>query len=53
MAERGQTLADDAARVEAVRDALGPDGKIRIDANGGWTVDEALHAVRELDSLRS
>jgi len=49
VAERGQTLAEDVARLEAVRDALDSDGKIRIDANGGWTVEEALHAVRELD----
>jgi o-succinylbenzoate synthase len=49
VAERGQTLADDASRLEAVRDALGPDGKVRIDGNGGWSVDEALHAVRELN----
>jgi O-succinylbenzoate synthase len=49
VAERGQTLAEDVARLEAVRDALDSDGKIRIDANGGWTVDEAVHAVRELD----
>jgi o-succinylbenzoate synthase len=49
VAERGQTLADDAARVEAVRDALGPSGKVRVDANGGWSVDDALHAVRELN----
>ncbi len=32
------------ARLEAVRDALGPDGRIRIDANGGWSVDEAVAA---------
>jgi O-succinylbenzoate synthase len=51
VAERGQTLADDASRVEAVRDALGPDGKVRIDSNGGWSVDEALRAVRELHRL--
>ena len=48
VAERGQPLTQDVGRLEAVRDALGPTGKIRIDANGGWTVDEALHAVREL-----
>jgi o-succinylbenzoate synthase len=48
VAERGQSLAEDASRLEAVRDALGPDGKVRIDANGGWSVDEAMHAVREL-----
>jgi o-succinylbenzoate synthase len=49
VAERGQTLPEDASRLEAVRDAMGPGGKIRIDANGGWSVDEALHAVRELN----
>jgi O-succinylbenzoate synthase len=48
VAERGQSLTHDVGRLEAVRDALGASGKIRIDANGGWTVDEAGHAVREL-----
>ncbi len=46
--ERGQHLADDLARVEAVRDALGTDGRVRIDVNGAWQVDEAVHAVGEL-----
>lgn len=49
VAESGQTLADDQARLEAVRDALGPDGLVRIDANGGWTVDEAVTALARLD----
>jgi o-succinylbenzoate synthase len=49
VAERGQTLIDDAARVEAVRDALGTSGKVRVDANGGWNIDDAVHAVRELN----
>ena len=48
VAERGQTLAQDVARLEAVRDALGPAGKIRIDANGAWSVEEALRALRQL-----
>lgn len=48
VAERGQALADDAARLEAVRDALGTAGKLRIDANGGWSVDEALRAIKQL-----
>lgn len=48
VAERGQTLAEDVARVEAVRDALGPSGKVRVDANGAWSLDEAVHAVAEL-----
>ena len=49
VAEKGQTLAHDIARVEAVRDALGPRGRLRIDANGGWTVDEAISAIAALN----
>jgi o-succinylbenzoate synthase len=48
VAERGQRLADDIARVEAVRDALGPTGALRIDANAAWDVDEAVRALTEL-----
>lgn len=48
VAERGQVLADDVARVRAVREILGPEGRIRVDANGGWNVDEAEHAVHAL-----
>ena len=32
-----------------MRDALGPDGRIRVDANGGWDVDDAVAAIRALD----
>ncbi|WP_457207579.1 o-succinylbenzoate synthase [Nocardioides sp. P5_C9_2] len=49
VAEVGQTLADDEARLEAVRDALGPAGIIRVDANGGWDVDGAVGAIRLLE----
>jgi O-succinylbenzoate synthase len=48
VAEAGQTLADDIARVEAVRDALGPSGGLRVDANAAWDVDAARVALREL-----
>jgi o-succinylbenzoate synthase len=48
VAERGQSDADDIERVEAVRDAIGPDGKVRVDANGGWDV---AHAKRVLGQL--
>ncbi|WP_336632894.1 MULTISPECIES: o-succinylbenzoate synthase [unclassified Microbacterium] len=48
VAERGQGLADDVARVRAVREAMGPEGRIRLDANGGWNVDEAEHAAHAL-----
>ena len=33
----------------AVRQALGPDVRLRIDANGAWGVEQAIRAVRELE----
>ncbi len=47
----GATRATDVARVRAVRDTLGATGRIRIDANGSWTLDEAEHAIREMEPL--
>ncbi|WP_457963291.1 o-succinylbenzoate synthase [Arthrobacter sp. D1-29] len=47
VAERGQTLDDDAARLAAVRSAL-PQAAIRIDANGGWDVSMAVSALTRL-----
>ena len=38
VAERGQTLDDDVDRVAAVRSAMGPSARVRVDANGGWDV---------------
>jgi O-succinylbenzoate synthase len=49
VAEPGQTRAQEQARLEAVRDALGPGGRIRVDANGAWDVDEAVAAIGVLD----
>lgn len=52
VAEAGQTLDDDIARVAAVREQMGPEGRIRVDANAGWNIDEAeraLHALAEFD----
>ena len=43
-----EPLSADVARVRAVRHALGPEGRIRVDANGGWNVDEAEHAIHAL-----
>ena len=51
VAEPGQSLDDDVARVGAVRDALGSDGLLRIDANGAWTVEQASVALGVLHEL--
>ncbi len=48
VAERGQHLADDLSRVAAVRETMGPDARIRVDANGGWDVDQATDALGRL-----
>ncbi len=48
VAEAGQTLSDDLDRVAAVRDAMGPSARIRVDANGAWDTDAALEALSKL-----
>jgi o-succinylbenzoate synthase len=48
VAEPGQTLADDVARVDAVR-ALVP--TVRVDANGAWSVAQAVEAAGALGPL--
>jgi o-succinylbenzoate synthase len=49
VAEPGQDLTDDVERVAAVREALGPDGLVRVDANGAWDVATATQALGRLD----
>jgi L-alanine-DL-glutamate epimerase-like enolase superfamily enzyme len=44
-------LADDLARVAAVRQALGDDFRLMVDANNAWDVATALAAGRELERL--
>ena len=42
-------LPDDAERVAAVREAVGPWPALRVDANGAWSVDEAVRAIRAIE----
>ena len=49
VADPTSTLAEDQARLEAVRDALGPGGRVRVDANGAWDVDTAVAALKVLE----
>ena len=46
--EPGQLLSEDVERVREVRRILGPEGRIRVDANAAWNVDEAEHAFHAL-----
>ena len=50
VADPGVDLAADARRVAAVRQALGPAGRIRIDANAAWTPAQAVIAIEVLDA---
>ena len=42
-------LPDDADRVAAVREAVGPWPALRVDANGAWSVNEAVRAIRAIE----
>ncbi|MFV0252105.1 MAG: o-succinylbenzoate synthase [Beutenbergiaceae bacterium] len=49
VAEPGQSLTEEQDRLAAVREVLGRDGAIRIDANGAWDSDTAVDRLRALD----
>lgn len=42
---------DDVAQVRAVREAVGPQARLRLDANGAWSVAEALGVLRMVEPL--
>jgi o-succinylbenzoate synthase len=49
VADHPDSLAEDVERLVAVRDALGPGGAVRCDANGVWDVDTAVTVIPKLD----
>ncbi len=46
----GKNPTDDIARVKKIREAVGDSMTIRLDANQGWSFDEALFVLGELES---
>jgi L-alanine-DL-glutamate epimerase-like enolase superfamily enzyme len=44
------TTADDIAMVHAVRETVGNDAYLTIDANGFWSYEKALHIIRQIDA---
>jgi o-succinylbenzoate synthase len=42
---------DDLEQVQAVREALGPEPRLRLDANGSWSLDHAKRLLAELEPL--
>lgn len=47
----GIDAGKDVQRVKCIRNAVGKDMKIRLDANQGWEVDEAIRTIRTLEDL--
>ena len=45
----GKCAADDVSRIKHIRDAVGDDMIIRVDANQGWDYDEAVFALKHLE----
>jgi L-alanine-DL-glutamate epimerase-like enolase superfamily enzyme len=41
-------VGDDAGRIAAARAAMGPEVALRLDANGAWSVEEAVRAIDAL-----
>jgi L-alanine-DL-glutamate epimerase-like enolase superfamily enzyme len=48
----GQDPDLDFARLKAVREVIGPDRAMRIDANQGWTVTQAIYALHKMEPLK-
>ncbi|MCX6381145.1 MAG: mandelate racemase/muconate lactonizing protein [Armatimonadetes bacterium] len=44
----GKNPTEDIARVRAVRDAVGSEVRLGVDANGGWSVRDAVHTLNRL-----
>jgi muconate cycloisomerase len=42
----------DFARVRAVRDAVGPDVRMNVDVNGGWSVQQAIREIARYAPLK-
>lgn len=47
----GTGFREDIARIKAIREAVGPEVKIRVDANQAWSAKEALQIIERLDEF--
>jgi L-alanine-DL-glutamate epimerase-like enolase superfamily enzyme len=44
----GKDAGTDVERIKQIREAVGPEMKIRIDANQGWSFDDAVYALQAI-----
>jgi L-alanine-DL-glutamate epimerase-like enolase superfamily enzyme len=47
----GKDARQDVERIRRIRETVGPDMKIRIDANQGWSFDDAVYALQGMGSM--
>ncbi len=47
----GKESKMDVERIQAIRQAVGPDIRLRIDANQGWSAKEAVKIIRTLEDM--
>jgi L-alanine-DL-glutamate epimerase-like enolase superfamily enzyme len=47
----GKDARQDVDRISRIREAVGPEMKIRIDANQGWSFDDAVYALQGMGDL--
>lgn len=47
----GVNPKEDVERIKLIREAVGPETAVRIDANQGWTVAQAIDALKKLDKF--
>jgi o-succinylbenzoate synthase len=45
----GKNIEEDIDRMKAIYDAVGPNVKLRLDANQGWTPKESLYAIKKIE----
>lgn len=45
----GRSASEDIARIAAVRDQIGPDVRLMVDANNGWDLPEALRRIKLME----
>ncbi len=43
---------EDVSRIKAIREAIGPDIRLRIDANQGWSVPQAIYALKDMEPYK-
>jgi L-alanine-DL-glutamate epimerase-like enolase superfamily enzyme len=48
----GTDPAEDVERVRAIREAAGDDVQMRVDANQGWTVKQAIDALNKIEKFK-